>query len=1183
MAQSRLRCGWVFNPPVHVDDPENTIIHIRSSLPGMALEPGDDSDVRSDAGDDGRPRDGVLGALASTMVATAEAQATAARPMPTDAGAAATRGGDEDPVLNNEAAVPIFAAQERPRPGSSRSAKHSGLPAMPRRVPSATASTYRLPCEKEELESFYLTELMVAVGLTAKMGGTAAMEVICVHGANVLIVLEHSVPVVTWTIYADGALMALCSCGSVLGGGRSSTSGVPVEHPELQQAMGHSSTCHHATALLLAYDLLMREVGAHTYDELLLAFPLLLGPIVSEDGDEGRTTEIFTYFVTRAGRQRNVPIYAVGYDGMWTAVVIRPMSNKYKLATCLHLSCQSRPWGCIHAKMVNKMTRAEASSQAALAEMEREDAPPVGPDGFLEQEQEEAPRTAEPAAAERRAAEAHASTVARPLQPRRSRNMFPCSTEVKLCEEYSSAVDLLRGGSECPRLQRTLVESGCLVCGESGRGRDIRSWAADLYTMRGRLIVMVGTWVCPNGHLVEYDGAEDGLFAAGQETLYVRVFLDCVLGVCVIARSTIAAAAEYLASVLRNTGAYADGEYGQTRQKIADAVGEFTETLIIPETAFICRDCNADERMGGRYRCVLGDGQILSVLQQYVKPMLRPGMDAPRVDMPITYACSVRNATVRAVIRHRVRAGASDAVAMTSDEVLKFRDFEEALRGPPPSPPPPPTAEARGMRTSEEQHAAVLWSAATLFTKFFAVKSVGPSMGADSNNFGSNRSRLGADEAGSVVEGATSDGVDVWGAQGGQAPDGGAVPVGAVHEDSLEADEDGLEADVGAVLAALQMESEPTGEEGAEQPDVPPTAEWPTTLASDGGEFLLSEPTCGANAGYEEAVAEVAEDGTAVPEAVQDDADVAGAAHVEAAVIEAAENTAAAAEHVRDNAAVAKRKANYAPAVHADDPWGLPRHEVDEQENGENESGGHPVALEADDPCSPLTQRAVLATIEAVREPTAGREPIIVQVGKIPIKHTDMLRLLPNSWLNDEVINAMTTLMQWRNQRTVAADPSAPRHHFFSTFFFKILMHNRRYSYEKVKRWTRKFDAFACDKLFFPINVRNSHWILVVVEKQAATLSLYDSMGGYHTGVCENLQKWLADEAKVKCRPAQDWTFVVPWCRAQQNADDCGVLTLQNMNFIAMGLELQTMTMSTRYYRRRMAAELLAKCVAGKG
>jgi len=181
------------------------------------------------------------------------------------------------------------------------------------------------------------------------------------------------------------------------------------------------------------------------------------------------------------------------------------------------------------------------------------------------------------------------------------------------------------------------------------------------------------------------------------------------------------------------------------------------------------------------------------------------------------------------------------------------------------------------------------------------------------------------------------------------------------------------------------------------------------------------------------------------------------------------------------------------------------------------------------------------------------------------------------------LVNAMGTLMQWRNDRTVVDYPSAPTHYFFSTFFNTKLWHQDQYSYHAVRRWTKNFDSLAMDKLFIPVNECNTHWILVVIDKGAGKILLYDSLGGRNRRVAESLRLWLADEAHYYKTPPRDWAIEHAWCRAQENSDDCGVFTIENMNYIAQGMDLKTMTRSTAYYRRRIAAELLAKRVGGKG
>ncbi|GAB0495956.1 hypothetical protein MMPV_007266 [Pyropia vietnamensis] len=1208
----------MFSPPVHVDDADDTVVLVRSSAFGVSFLSGDarqaavdgspggqadtdDGGVASEAGrrdvesngagtgvgaDGLRVNVGYAGGGEEGGGGGEHQGAVAAEGTAMQASQAATT-----PAVRAAVTQVALAAATHPRPEAGHetgaddgAVENGGVHGA--NLPDG-AAPIRPDGSDDSLVQFYTTELMVAVGLTARMDSGAAVQGGCVHGANVLVVVELFDPVVTWTAFTDGVLLALCSCCGVLGRGRSVPEGATVEYPQMQSALGRSSTCRHATALLRAYDVLAREVEAVSYQNLFLALPMLRGP--ADEGDEDVSPAVITCFVTRAGRRQNVPVYAVGYNGTWSAVVIRPTSNKFWLATCIQLSCKSRPWGCVHAKAVNKLTRADASSDAARVEMARDDAIPLGPDGVLDQDFGEE----QPAAS--RAPEGHhgaETTAGKPFPLRRSRNMFPCATEVKLCDQYSAALDLFRSGNECPWLERTLVESTCLVCGASGRGRTIESWQADVSTMRGRLRMLVGSWVCANGHRVDYDGAEDGLFAAGAETVYVRVLLDCVLGVCVVARSTMAAAAEYLTSVLRNTGAYADGEHGQTRQKIADAVGDFSETLIIPDVAFSCWDCASDEVKGERFRCVLGDGQILSVLQQYVKPIAAAGDGRPSR----RHADHLR---MLPVIRHRVRAGAKDAVAVTRDEVVKFREWEEVLLAPPPAPPPAPTAQSRCTRSPEQQQKALAWAAAKLFHKFFVVKRLNAAPSTVDSTSIHRGSPLRAGEVEGVAEEAQGDGTGgSSGAEsdatvvhvregcdtseqqesGGEVVEGGASVVASGStvaivrgeldesarsgsgEDAVngvalevadktslqagnEADggvvaavagrESGHEVDVGAVIAALHLEAGAPGDGGSEA--APEVAQAVVALpsvpdAGDGSEFQLSEPA---------------------------DTDTAGSVHV---VPEAAD-------------AAVPRTA---------DAWAVPLASV-EGEDGPEAGSDNPLAVHVVDPGSLLTRRALRVTLEALNPPNGDEGAWVVQVGSVPITRGDVDRLLSRRWLNDEVVNAMCTLMQWRNERTVAVEPLAPRHHFFNSYFFAVLSPRGGYAYERVQRWTQNVNVLGCDKLFFPVNLRNSHWALVAVDMRAGLVSLYDSLGVRNRDVCAVIVRWLADEAQRTHSPAWEWTVVAPWCRKQENADDCGVFMLQNMNYLAMGIDLGNITRCKTYYRRRMAAKLLARCIGGTG
>jgi len=67
-----------------------------------------------------------------------------------------------------------------------------------------------------------------------------------------------------------------------------------------------------------------------------------------------------------------------------------------------------------------------------------------------------------------------------------------------------------------------------------------------------------------------------------------------------------------------------------------------------------------------------------------------------------------------------------------------------------------------------------------------------------------------------------------------------------------------------------------------------------------------------------------------------------------------------------------------------------------------------------------------------------------------------------------------------------------------------------------VRRWTKKMDVFACAKIFIPINIMNSHWILVMVETGPSVIHVYDSLGERYPMGDSSIKRWLRDEAEDK-------------------------------------------------------------------
>ena len=155
---------------------------------------------------------------------------------------------------------------------------------------------------------------------------------------------------------------------------------------------------------------------------------------------------------------------------------------------------------------------------------------------------------------------------------------------------------------------------------------------------------------------------------------------------------------------------------------------------------------------------------------------------------------------------------------------------------------------------------------------------------------------------------------------------------------------------------------------------------------------------------------------------------------------------------------------------------------------------------------------------------------------------------------------------------------------FFNSFFVeRLLITDKGYKYDNIKRWSKNFDVFAMDKVFFPINLYNSHWTLGVIYVKLKEIRYYDSMNGCGMKWLEALQRWLKDEAFYKKGEALDessWTLVdsrkhhVP-VPQQYNCVDCGVFVCVAADFIQDDLPLTYSQEDMPFFRKKIAADII--------
>ncbi|KAI9477063.1 hypothetical protein BDB00DRAFT_859657 [Zychaea mexicana] len=188
----------------------------------------------------------------------------------------------------------------------------------------------------------------------------------------------------------------------------------------------------------------------------------------------------------------------------------------------------------------------------------------------------------------------------------------------------------------------------------------------------------------------------------------------------------------------------------------------------------------------------------------------------------------------------------------------------------------------------------------------------------------------------------------------------------------------------------------------------------------------------------------------------------------------------------------------------------------------------------------PLTDDEA-ALVENIMRNTSSRE--LAQLKTAIVQYSDIQKLRPGVWLNDEIINFYMELIADRSRSEDAAEKKLPSVHCYNTFFCSTL---RDQGYAKVRRWTKRVDVFAKDLLFVPINYAY-HWTLGMIDMKHKKITVYDSMGGSHRATLQLLLKYLADEHQDKKKQSLNmsgWeTGEARGIPLQANMHDCGVFT----------------------------------------
>jgi Ulp1 family protease len=175
------------------------------------------------------------------------------------------------------------------------------------------------------------------------------------------------------------------------------------------------------------------------------------------------------------------------------------------------------------------------------------------------------------------------------------------------------------------------------------------------------------------------------------------------------------------------------------------------------------------------------------------------------------------------------------------------------------------------------------------------------------------------------------------------------------------------------------------------------------------------------------------------------------------------------------------------------------------------------------------------------------------------------------------------SMLQERDDKLREINPKRKRSHFFNSFFMDKLLGDGHvgYCYNGVARWTKKFDVFQMDKIFFPVNISNTHWTMAVVLISRKEIHYYNSMKDAGTRYKRGLLRWLGDESKSKKKSDLDesgWTSLSPPCPQQQNGFDCGMFSIMCADVMSDDIPVSEDAYAQQhmpFFRRKVASAIL--------
>lgn len=186
-----------------------------------------------------------------------------------------------------------------------------------------------------------------------------------------------------------------------------------------------------------------------------------------------------------------------------------------------------------------------------------------------------------------------------------------------------------------------------------------------------------------------------------------------------------------------------------------------------------------------------------------------------------------------------------------------------------------------------------------------------------------------------------------------------------------------------------------------------------------------------------------------------------------------------------------------------------------------------------------------------------------IQLDNMNIYCRDLMRLRPNRWLNDRIINAYMRLIQNRMSNVYC----------FSTYAYPSMIGK---SINNIKKWFSESDILSYEYVIIPIH-QVSHWTLIIVNEDR--IEYYDSLHGFSPLPCITIKKLFEGFTEDKFGTKRQYRFKNRSLNIdrQTNGDDCGVFCCMNAKYrVIPNLKVWFSESEIRQLRKQMLHEIIS-------